>query len=236
MPKKSSRKKARISARQENKVRQDTAGLSAKLARGLSHEIKSPLAAIQAAMEILRETEDLSPEGRQIAEEINGEIEQMDRVMKQFLDFSLCPHPQIEEVPLDALVESVRDQLDPDQARVHIDVCAPGALRIRGDIVMLQRVLLELMQNSIDNEAERVVVEGRSVKGKSVIRISDSGGAIDREVASDIFEPFFSTRARHAGLGLSIAQRWLGAMQGTIRLLPERDGFEITLPRINEEL
>ncbi len=205
-----------------------------EVARGLSHEIRNPLAGIKAALEVLKGTERLSPQGHQIMGEIGDEIEQIDRVMKQFIDFSVCPQPQSEEFPLDALVESVFDQLKEKPGDFTIRVAAPVPLQVRADIGMLQRVLAELVQNGIDAGADLITVEGRAEKGNVVIQVSNSGVLLEKEIAHRVFEPFFSTKARRAGLGLSIAQRWLAAMDGSIKLLPGRNGFEVTLPgRIN---
>lgn len=201
-----------------------------QLARGLSHEILNPLAGIKAALEVLRETEKLSRDGEQIGNEINNEVEQIDRVVRQFLEYSFCPEPRPEDLPFDALVQSAHDQLSGKPVDFKVKMSGPRGLRVRADLVMLQRVLIEVIQNMVDNGAHLASVTVRPGVGKIVIHVRNQGPPIDRGIATRIFEPFFSTKPGRAGLGLSIAQRWLTAMGGTIKLLPARDGFEIILP------
>lgn len=233
MAKQTAAKKNRVSSRRPRKkiVRPVSSGLAENLAQGLSHEIRSPLAAIKAALEVLLETEELSHQAKQIVAEIDVEIEQIDRVMRQFLDFTLCPQPHMEDIPLDALAESVCDQLKEKPPGFNLTVSVPKQLQVRGDIPMLQKVLAELTKNAIDHGADLVTIEGRVEEGKAVIQVRNSGAPIDKEITHRIFEPFFSTRTRRAGLGLSIAQRWVVAMNGTIKMLPARNGFEIMLNR-----
>jgi signal transduction histidine kinase len=202
-----------------------------EVAQGLSHEIRNPLAGIKAALEVLKGTESLSPQGHEVLGEVGDEIEQIDRVLKQFIDFSICPKPQPETFSLDAMVESVFDQLRQKPAGFTVRVAAPVALQVSADISMVQRVLAELFQNGIDAGADLVTVDGRAEKGNVVIQVSNSGAPLEQEIADHIFEPFFSTKAGRTGLGLAIAQRWLAVMEGSLRLLPAGNGFEIRLPR-----
>ena len=200
-------------------------------AAGLDHEIRNPLAGMKAAVEILRETEKLSSEGLQVTAEINSEIEQIDRVLKQFLEFTSWPQSYIEDFPLAELVASVCDDVGVGSPGREIDVSISPTLRVRADVPLLQRVVAEVLQNAIDHGAEPPAVRARVRGSKIVIRISNSGAPIDREIAKRVFEPFFSTRARRAGLGLPTTERRLAAMNGKIRLLPARNGFEIILPK-----
>ena len=205
--------------------------MAPQFAAGLDHEIRNPLAGIKAAVEILREAEKLSSEGLQMTAAINGEIEQIDRTLKQFLEFTSLPQACIEDFPLAELVASVCDDAGMGSSGRRINVSVPPTLRVRADISLLQKVVGEVVQNAIDHAAEPLAVRARVRGSKIVIRISSDGAPIEREIAKRVFEPFFSTRGRRAGLGLPIAQRRLAAMKGRIRLLPARNGFEIILPK-----
>lgn len=197
----------------------------------MSHEILNPLAGIKAAVEILRETEKLSPQGRETVAEIDGEIEQISHVLRQFMEFTFCPQPSLIEIPLEALLQSLRDSFSERFPDFQIEISVARKLTVRADLAMSQRVLSELLRNCIRQGARRAMTSGRATKGTVTVTVRNDGPRIAPEIAHRVFEPFFSTWPRSAGLGLSIARRWLAAMDCVIRLLPDRDGFEIRLPR-----
>lgn len=204
--------------------------LDREMAAGLAHEIRSPLAAVKAAVEVLRDTEYLSSEGRQIIFEIDAEILKVDRVLKQFLDFSTQPEPNLEPVSLHLVVDAVRKMLPEGEENLRVSRF-PVSLQIQCDPTMLQAVLFELVQNGVEHGGGipqwRVRSEGNSVR----MGFRNKGVIMKPEVVSNLFQPFFSTLPGRAGLGLCIAARRLAAMKGSIRVLPARNGFEISLAK-----
>lgn len=202
-----------------------------KLVRGLTHEVRSPLAGIKAALEVLRETENLSEQGQHVLREMDREVAQIDRIVCQFLDFGLLPTPELESVPVGLLVESVRDRLSRAPKAFQMRVLVPQRLSVHVDVRIFQRALAEIVQNSIDHGATVVAVRAGQERGGVWIRLTNDGQPVDRQIADRIFEPFFSTLPRRAGLGLPVAKRWLRTIDGAIALLPRRNGFQVTLPK-----
>src|SRR5687768_7033008 len=78
-----------------------------KVAQSLAHEIRNPLAAIKAAVEVLRELETLTPEGRRITHEMDGEVLRIDGVMRQLLEFVKRPQVHVEGISANSLIESI---------------------------------------------------------------------------------------------------------------------------------
>lgn len=201
-----------------------------KLAQGLAHEIRSPLAAIKAAVEVLRELEELTPEGRRITIEIDGEILQIDRVVCQLLEFIERPLVHLEEISANALIESIGDYLAEVPKGFHLRNAVPRRLSVRTDLRILQKVLYELVQNGIDAGATEVVARAGAETRRAWFRLSNNAPPIDPRNVGQVFDPFFSTLPRRAGLGLSIARRRLDVLGGTITVVAARNGFEIILP------
>lgn len=201
-----------------------------KVAQGFAHEIRNPLAAIKAAVDVIRELEALTPEGRRITQEIDGEILRIDRVVRQLLEFVERPQVHLETISASSLIESIGDYLADVPKGFELRNTVPRRLAVQADLGILQKVLSELVQNGIDAGATEVVVRG-GTRGRSTwLCLSNNAPKIDRDNIGRVFEPFFSTRPQRAGLGLSIVRRRLGVLGGTITVVAARDGFEITLP------
>jgi signal transduction histidine kinase len=112
-------------------------------------------------------------------------------------------------------------------------------LRVRGDPIQLQQVIINLVVNSIDSMAN--IPYGRTVIGRieknggasAEISISDSGPGIPQEKLNHVFDPFFTTKEQGMGMGLSIARTIIQAHQGRIWAENQAEGgavFRLSLP------
>lgn len=200
----------------------------AAIARGLSHEILSPAAAIQAAVEVMAETESLSPQGLEIATEIRGQLEQIVRVVHQWLDFVSPLNVQSEKVPVEAIAEAAKGA--DSSGHFETGISHSRSVCVVADPGLLQRTVAEIVSNAAAFGATRIDTRVDR-KGSNVsVQIRNNGSLLDSETAARAFEPFFSTRRGRAGLGLPLARKWMTAMNGSIEVLRERNGFELVLP------
>ncbi|MEZ4454247.1 MAG: ATP-binding protein [Nannocystaceae bacterium] len=104
-----------------------------------------------------------------------------------------------------------------------------GWPKILGDQSKLMQVFVNLVVNALDADREaggRTILINHAVEHDHlVIRIEDEGPGMPAEVASQLFRPFFSTKAQGTGLGLAIVKKIVDLHGGTIALRPrERQG------------
>ena len=124
---------------------------------------------------------------------------------------------------------------------VHLEFsCAPRLPWVNGDRVHLQQVLINLVVNAIDSlatagtEAAKVRVQVRQTDATTVeVAVADNGPGIPEEAITSLFQPFFTTKAKGMGIGLTISKTIIEAYRGKLWALNDPVGgarFCFTLP------
>ncbi len=127
------------------------------------------------------------------------------------------------------------------ERRVHLEVKVPDGLRLAGDPLKLEQVLINLLANGVSftPAGGRVTLEAEPERGAVVIRVRDTGEGIPPEDLDRVFEPFVQVRERHArrhgtGLGLTICRQIVSLHGGRIWAESEGEGrgstFVVSLP------
>jgi signal transduction histidine kinase len=197
-----------------------------EMAAGMAHEIKNPLAAIRSSAQIL--TERVSGKEAQFAGIVVSEVDRLNRVVNEFLDYARPAPLKREPVLLSGLVDSCLELLGPviRQAGVTVErAFPPGEHKVDADPNQLRQVFLNLLLNAVQATGTgdgrrgalklRIEQEGTGTR----VIVSDNGSGIEPDRLKHVFEPFFSTKPGGAGLGLPIAQRIVAEHGG--RLLIE---------------
>ncbi len=194
-----------------------------RLAAGVAHEIRNPLSSIKGFATYFRERYRENEQDAQTASLLIQEVDRLNRVVGQLLEFSrpvsILPRP----VRLDRLIaDSVK--LVESQARakgVTVAVRHPADMpEVRLDADRLSQVLLNLLLNGIEamgrNGVLTVEVRETANARRLDIRVSDTGIGIRPEDLAHIFEPYFTTKPSGTGLGLAIAHNIIETMGGEI--------------------
>ncbi|TGT99274.1 MAG: HAMP domain-containing protein [Mesorhizobium sp.] len=201
----------------------------------VSHELKSPLTAIQGAAELLRDSGSAMDEAerRRFSNNIVTDAGRLNLLVRRLLDLARAENlaPSGESTSLSAALA-----LLPAEARLAVRVEEGGDIRLRMSAENAAIVLANLIDNSARHGATLVSIAAASADGKATILVSDDGAGISPSNRGRIFEPFFTTRrdAGGTGMGLGIVLALLKAHDGTIRLVDSERGtrFEIILPTV----
>lgn len=219
-----------------------------ELSASIAHEINQPLGAILANAETAQLM--LQSPAPDLAElrEIVGDIWRDDRraseVVRRLRSFVTKAPFQTQKFDLNDLVaESVEFLSAHARSREITMRCelSRTPLPFYGDPIQLQQVVSNLVLNAMDAvrdmpRAQRAVTVSTSRHRRTAeIRVEDTGPGVPPEVASKIFEPFFSTKDHGMGMGLSIARTIVKAHDGQIDV-ENRNGavFRIRLPLIGK--
>ena len=222
-----------------------------ELTASLTHQLNQPLAAIlMNAEEIQRMLEAAEPDLENLRAAVGDIIQDDLRATETIKGLrSFFRKSEVEKNPL-YLREVVSDVVrivrsDSLLRNVTLAFEAPAtAMRVAGDRIQLQQVILNLVLNAFDAVSEkeglREVFISMSVDKDEVrIAVRDSGNGIDPVAIAHIFEPFFTTKPQGMGMGLAIARSIVKAHGGEIsaRKNPDRGStFEIVLPALQEKI
>jgi two-component system, LuxR family, sensor kinase FixL len=203
----------------ERKLREEAAlARIGELAAVLAHEVRNPLAAVSAAMQVLSEKL-TSHEDREIVDEALRRLDALGAMMTDLLLYARPPKPRLELLDVTTLAESLMAflRLDPAWSQVTCKVSGDPQ-PVLGDAELLKVALQNLLLNALhamDGRGDISVVIARN-GGTVHLDVRDSGTGIPATAMPRLFTPFFTTKARGTGLGLPTARRIARAHGGDI--------------------
>ena len=209
-----------------------------ELAASIAHEVRNPLAGMKGAMEMLRKPLAADDSKREVMDEVVAQIVRLENLVRDLLTFAR-PHPMNRQpVHLPSLLERVLRlvQESPKSAEVRVTrEFDPEAEKVEGDPPQLEQVFLNLIHNALQAMGGEgtLTLSTRAHEGVVAVSVKDSGKGIPPGDLSSIFQPFFTTKHRGSGLGLSIVQKIVEAHGGGIEVDSELGGgtnATVTLP------
>jgi PAS domain S-box-containing protein len=236
---------------QEEMLKMDRLVSLGKLASGIAHEIRNPLAGIKTTAQALGEEMGKDDPKREYLNRITREIDRLNELLKTFFSFAKpqalllvpCHVKEIINAIIPFLIKEIADK------RIQfIESYHPEIPKIRVDKIQLHQAFLNLFLNAIQAmpgggelkiEATPVTLpspEGPMKKFVKVI-VSDSGKGIPPHILPKIFDPFFTTKPKGIGLGLSITYQIIKKHGGTITVDSQWEkgaSFIINLPETFE--
>ena len=217
--------------------RGETLAAAGRMAVGLAHEIRNPLAAIRGAVQLL--AREVNPEARlrEYTDVLLAEVTRVNRSIEMLLD--LARPVQLRPVPLNLhqLFERVAllsEETAREKAITIVRRYDPSLPPILGDEDRLLQVFHNLVRNAMDAMAgggrltlsTRVSLDplfgkmdvGAGQRSMVEARVTDEGSGIPAAVRARIFDPFFTTKDKGLGLGLAVCHRILDEHHGAIQV------------------
>ncbi len=238
---------------QEEILRMDRLVSLGKLASGIAHELRNPLAGIKTTAQALCEELSSDDSRREYLNRITKEIDRLNELLKSFFSFAkpqklnltFCHIKDVVNEIIPFLIKEIADKGIRFVESYHSQIP-----KIQIDRNQMHQVFLNLFLNAIQAMPQggelKIQVHPVSSGGSdgtphAMVRIliSDTGKGIPANLLSKIFDPFFTTKPKGIGLGLSIAYQIIKKHEGTIQVRSEWEKgttFDIRLPETIESL
>lgn len=199
-----------------------------RVAAGMAHEIRNPLAALRGAAELLGGARSAS-QGSD-SKLLNIIVREADRLNGLLADFLLAASPRSRvktRFMLSRLVEEVTDLFAKEPRmgdKVELRMAVNKGVEIEGDPQRIKQALWNLLTNAADANAEGaggpmvVSLTADEEHGWVVLTVEDSGRGVSPEMRDRLFEPFASSKAAGTGLGLPIARGIIEAHNGVLEI------------------
>jgi signal transduction histidine kinase len=190
---------------------------------GVSHEVKNPLGIIQSTAELLGGMPDANENQKRLSGVIKEESGRLNNIVTKFLDFARPQVPFLQECHLEKILDKNLTFLQPELEKRNIQVndhVNGRPLLLHADQELLYRAFLNIFLNAIQATPDggSITIKVAEEKNSYRIEIQDTGRGINRENVKKIFNPFFTTKEKGSGLGLSIVRKIIEGHRGTIAI------------------
>jgi PAS domain S-box-containing protein len=236
---------------QEEILRMDRLISLGKLASGIAHEIRNPLAGIKTTAQALGEEMSGDDSRREYLHRITKEIDRLNDLLKTFFSFAkpqnlTLVHCHIKDIINEIIPFLIKEIAD--KGIRFVESYHPQLPRIKVDKTQMHQVFLNLFLNAIqamptggELKIQASPMISNSLKGVREnfvkVLISDTGRGIPSHIVHKIFDPFFTTKPKGIGLGLSITYQIIKKHGGTIKVESQWEkgtSFIINLPETLE--
>jgi nitrogen fixation/metabolism regulation signal transduction histidine kinase len=205
----------------------------------IAHEVRNPLGIIKTSSELVRNRANLNHDEKRVMGYITEEVDRIERLVHNFLDFANPKPPIKTPIQLKQIVERIADVVAPEFGRRDIKFNIhdeSSSCEIIGDADQIYQVCLNLILNSMDalNGSGAIEARIRKMENEIVLAIRDNGPGVPSEIAERIFNPFFTTKAKGIGLGLAKVQGVMNAHGGRVIYSAAEGGgaqFDLFFPR-----
>ena len=226
-----------VRAMEETSRRQDRLAAVGRVAAGIAHEIRNPLAAMRGAIQVLHSDTQADSSQAQLMEIILRESDRLNKIIADFLTYA---RPRTGAFTTTDLRESLSETFtllrhSPEIHDGHVlEVASPDdPVMVSADAARLKQVFWNLARNAIQAMPDGGTLSAemrRTSAGRIRITFSDTGAGMTPEQVERLFEPFSSSTSGGTGLGLSIVYQIIRDHGGTINVRSrEGEGTTISL-------
>jgi signal transduction histidine kinase len=240
----------RVEQLEERERLRDRLAALGEMAAAIAHEVKNPLAGIEVMAGLLKRRVPDNADAQDLLNDIIKEAKMANSIVLEVLEFVRPIRLQVEPVSLEPVIEDAVQMAGSLVARgdVSVSVNVPGDLpAVEADAHQLRQLFTNLVTNAFEalGGSGSVVIRGAFARaeedpftsdgftGSVILTVSDDGPGVPEEISDRIFSPFFTTKPRGSGLGLSIVRKIVDAHEGRIDLQVGGGWgttFRVTLP------
>jgi two-component system sensor histidine kinase PilS (NtrC family) len=231
-----------------------------RLATGMAHEIRNPLASMSGSIQMLKETLQLDSANKRLMEIVLKETNRLDQLLSDFVLFTHPDDRKREWVDLNGIIDDTLQLLsyNPLKNGIEVEKNLQGAPMVEADSQQLKQVFWNLFINAVQamgtegtltvstrvmpydslHESRREHLDENIGREWTEIVIGDNGKGIPKSYLDKIFDPFFTTKDQGIGLGLAIVYSIVESYKGIIEVASEDmqgTRFAIYLPAVSHQ-
>jgi len=229
-----------------------------RLATGMAHEVRNPLASMSGSIQVLRDGLTLDDDNQRLMEIVLRETTRLDQLLSDFILFAQPNDRKREQVELNSIIDDALQLFsnNPHYSTISVIKHLQGNILMEADSRQIKQVFWNLFVNaaqamdkggelkvstkvlSLDSLTENIRsrIDISTSKFWSQVVVADTGRGVPAHCLDKIFDPFFTTKDRGIGLGLAIVHSIIGSYKGTIVVKSEKNKgshFTIYLPSIS---
>jgi signal transduction histidine kinase len=224
-----------------------------QLASGLAHEIGTPLNIISGRAELAKRRLENNEEVQKNLDIIVQQTERITKIIQQLLGFVRKKRPDQKALNISTILETTLDFLEQQIQKQRVRVVKEmkdNLPSVMGDPDQLQQVFLNLILNALQSMSEggklRLSVSSKWISREGLedgqrqyveVCVEDTGVGMEREVIQNIFNPFFTTKDKGTGLGLTVSHGIVQDHEGWVDVESEigkGSVFKVYLPVVKE--
>ena len=177
-----------------------------KVIRQIAHEVNITMAGSLSAFDfIAAATPD--EETKEIAEACTDRWQSLSAFIKAYVEMVKLPKPQLQKMEVNALIESMLPFLESLAHKYDVKIelnLAEDPIELDADSVLLEHAIINIVKNGCESIGRSGIVTISTVSNPKMLDIADSGHGISKEVAENLFAPFYSTKKGGQGIGLML--------------------------------
>ncbi len=205
----------------QQQVRTEKLAAIGKVTAIVAHEIRNPLSTVGGfARSIVRNPDNVERNARN-AQIIVDEVQQLERIVADLLDFTKPRAPQLAPVDLRELITNtlgvLADEIQAANIRTRLELDQEPIV-VSLDETLFRQVLINLFKNAIEAmpDGGTLTVGAGCIDGVTQLWVADTGCGIPEAELDDVFEPFYTTKSSGTGLGLAMIQQIVTDLGGRI--------------------
>jgi signal transduction histidine kinase len=215
-----------------------------ELASGVAHEIRNPLNSISTIVQQL--DKDFTPtddkeEYHELANIVHSEINRINQTVKDFLHFAKPEEIKPEPFKLEALLKQLYKQYKGllGNQNIQMEINQNWTGMVTWDLNKMKQVFINLIDNAYDAIIKYGIISikiNKTSNNDINIKIEDDGTGMTANVQSNVFNLYYTTKAKGTGIGVSIVQRIIFEHKGTITMNSKKDigtTVSIVLPQVS---
>lgn len=194
---------------------------------GIAHEVRNPLGGMKLFVGLLKEDLSDRPDESEKVQKIERELNYLDRVVTDFLDFARHQAPDMERFRAATLLAEIDSLMSAECAGVGARIelaCEPEEVELTADRQKLRRAIINCVRNAYqacETSDVTIRIEVKEVGERRHIEIRDNGPGIPEDTLKEILTPFFTTKEKGSGLGLSLTNRIMEEHGGSMTIESE---------------